>query len=79
LTGGKFKTKTYTLHTGWPGGLKSATAEHVHKKNPTALLETAIKGMLPKTPLGKQMARKLKIYPGAEHPHQAQHPEALAL
>jgi large subunit ribosomal protein L13 len=79
LTGGKFKTKTYTLHTGYPGGLKSATAEHVHKKNPTALLETAIKGMLPKTPLGKQMARKLKIYAGAEHPHQAQRPEALAL
>jgi large subunit ribosomal protein L13 len=79
LTGGKFKTKTYTLHSGYPGGLKSASAEHVHRKNPTALLETAIKGMLPKTPLGKQMARKLKIYPGAEHPHQAQHPEALAL
>jgi len=79
LTGGKLKTKTYMQHTGYPGGLKSATAEHVHRKNPTALLETAIKGMLPKNPLGKQMARKLKIYPGAEHPHTAQHPEALAL
>ena len=79
LTGGKLKTKTYTLHTGYPGGLKSASAEHVHKKDPTALVETAIKGMLPKNPLGKQMARKLKIYAGAEHPHTAQHPESLAL
>lgn len=79
LTGGKFKTKTYTRHTGYPGGLKTATAEQVHEKNPTALVELAIKGMLPKTSLGKQMARKLKIYAGAEHPHTAQRPEALAL
>lgn len=79
LTGRKFKTKTYIRHTGYPGGLKVATAEDVHEKNPTALLELAIKGMLPKTPLGKQMARKLKIYPGAEHPHLAQRPEALTL
>ncbi|MBM4119750.1 MAG: 50S ribosomal protein L13 [Nitrospira sp.] len=79
LTGGKLKTKTYTQHTGWPGGLKEATAEHVHKKDPTALLETAIKGMLPKNPLGKQMARKLKIYAGTAHPHGAQNPQALAL
>ncbi len=79
LTGGKLKTKTYMQHTGWPGGLKSATAEHVHRKDPTALVETAIKGMLPKNPLGKQMARKLKIYAGTEHPHTAQHPESLAL
>ncbi|MFM7840540.1 MAG: uL13 family ribosomal protein, partial [Nitrospira sp.] len=56
-----------------------ATAEHVHKKDPTALLETAIKGMLPKNPLGKQMARKLKIYAGTAHPHGAQNPQALAL
>lgn len=79
LTGGKLKTKTYAQHTGFPGGLKSATAEHLHKKNPTALLETAIKGMLPKNPLGKQMARKLKIYAGTAHPHGAQNPQALAL
>ena len=79
LTGDKFRTKVYIHHTGYPGGLKSATAEHVHAKNPTELLERAIKGMLPKNSLGKQMARKLKIYAGPEHPHRAQNPEALAL
>jgi large subunit ribosomal protein L13 len=79
LTGDKFKTKTYIRHTGYPGGLRSITAEQLHEKHPTALLELAIKGMLPKTPLGKQMARKLKIYPGAEHPHAAQQPEPLSL
>lgn len=79
LTGDKFKTKTYIRHTGYPGGLRSVTAEQLHEKHPTALLELAIKGMLPKTPLGKQMARKLKIYPGAEHPHAAQQPEPLSL
>lgn len=79
LTGDKFRTKTYTRHTGWPGGLKSLAAEHVHAKNPTMLLERAIKGMLPKNSLGKQMARKLKIYAGPEHPHKAQSPESLAL
>ena len=79
LTGDKFRTKIYTYHTGYPGGLKSLTAEHVHAKKPTALLEEAIKGMLPKNPLGKQMARKLNIYPGPEHPHQAQSPEPITL
>jgi large subunit ribosomal protein L13 len=79
LTGDKFRTKVYIHHTGYPGGLKSATAEHVHAKNPTELLERAIKGMLPKNSLGKQMARKLKIYAGPEHPHRAQNPELLAL
>lgn len=79
LTGGKMRTKTYTSHTGWPGGLKTLTAEHIHRQNPTALLEQAIKGMLPKNPLGKQMARKLKIYAGTDHPHAAQNPEPIAL
>ncbi len=79
LTGDKLRTKTYTHHTGYPGGLKSITAEHLHAKKPTELLERAIKGMLPKNTLGKQMARKLKVYPGAEHPHKAQSPEPLAL
>jgi len=79
LTAGKLKTKVYIHHTGYPGGLKSVTAEHLLAKKPTALLEKAIKGMLPKNPLGKQMARKLKIYAGTEHPHQAQRPEPLAL
>lgn len=79
LTGDKMRTKTYTYHTGFPGGLKTLTAEHVHAKDPTALLEKAIKGMLPKNPLGKQMARKLKIYAGTDHPHTAQQPEPIAL
>lgn len=79
LTGNKMKTKTYTHHTGYPGGLKTVTAEHLHEKHPTDLLTKAIKGMLPKNPLGKQMARKLKVYAGSEHPHQAQSPESLAI
>lgn len=79
LTGDKLKTKTYTHHTGYPGGLKSVTAEHVHAKNPTGLVTRAIKGMLPKNPLGKRMARKLKVYAGTAHPHEAQRPEPLAL
>ncbi|MGH7253560.1 MAG: 50S ribosomal protein L13, partial [Nitrospiraceae bacterium] len=77
--GGKLKTKTYIHHTGYPGGLKSITAEHLHARRPTELLSRAIKGMLPKNSLGKQMARKLKVYAGAEHPHQAQRPEAVVL
>ncbi|TAJ07435.1 MAG: 50S ribosomal protein L13 [Nitrospirae bacterium] len=79
LTGDKMRTKLYIHHTGYPGGLKTTSAEHLHAKNPTELLARAIKGMLPKNTLGKQMARKLKVYPGAEHPHHAQRPEVLAL
>ena len=79
LTGDKLKTKTYIHHTGYPGGLKSVTAEHLHAKNPTGLVTRAIKGMLPKNTLGKQMARKLKVYAGTAHPHEAQRPEPLAL
>ncbi len=79
LTGDKLKTKVYAHHTGYPGGLKSATAEHLLAKRPTALLEEAIKGMLPKNPLGKQMARKLKVYAGPEHPHKAQSPQPITL
>jgi large subunit ribosomal protein L13 len=79
LTGNKLKTKTYTHHTQYPGGLKSVTAEHLLARRPTQLIERAIKGMLPKTPLGKQMARKLKVYAGTEHPHSAQRPEAMPL
>ncbi|MEK6527070.1 MAG: 50S ribosomal protein L13 [Nitrospirota bacterium] len=79
LTGDKLKTKTYIHHTGYPGGLKSISAEHLRAKKPTELLARAIKGMLPKNSLGKQMARKLKVYSGGEHPHQAQRPEAITL
>lgn len=79
LTGGKMDTKTYSHHTGFPGGLKTVTAAHLHARRPTEVLSRAIKGMLPKTTLGKQMARKLKVYAGSEHPHQAQSPETITL
>ena len=79
LTANKFKAKTYYHHTGYPGGLKSITAERLHAKKPTELLSKAIRGMLPKCPLGKQMATKLRIYPGSTHPHEAQQPELIAL
>lgn len=74
LTGKKLKMKTYYHHTGFPGGIKAITAERLFQKKPTEVLSKAIRGMLPKTPLGKQMARKLRIYAGPEHPHSAQHP-----
>ena len=75
LTGKKMKNKTYHHHTGYPGGLKSITAERLMEKKPTEVVNKAIRGMLPKTPLGKQMAKKLRIYAGADHPHSAQNPE----
>ena len=75
LTGKKMANKTYHHHTGYPGGLKSITAEHLMEKKPTEVVNKAIRGMLPKTPLGKQMAKKLRIYAGADHPHSAQNPE----
>ena len=74
LTGKKLKTKTYYHHTGFPGGLKAITAERLLQKKPTEVLSKAIRGMLPKTTLGKQMARKLRIYAGPDHPHSAQRP-----
>ena len=72
LTGDKLRRKIYYRHSGYPGGLKSDTAEALLKRNPTAVVEKAIKGMLPKNPLGKQMGRKLKVYAGPSHPHKAQ-------
>jgi large subunit ribosomal protein L13 len=79
LTGNKMETKTYSTHSGFPGGLKTLTAEHVHRKDPTKLLTKAIEGMLPKNPLGNHMAKKLRVYAGATHPHQAQKLESLSL
>ncbi len=79
LTGDKFRTKVYHRHTGYPGGLKSVTADRLHAKKPTAMVTKAITGMLPKNPLGKKMAKKLRVYAGATHPHQAQRPESLVL
>jgi large subunit ribosomal protein L13 len=75
LTGDKVRRKTYYRHSGYPGGLKSETVEEVLRKKPSAVVERAIKGMLPKNPLGKQMGRKLNVYAGPTHPHKAQRPE----
>jgi large subunit ribosomal protein L13 len=77
LTGRKEEQKVYYHHTGYPGGMKSETAAHLRKRRPTKMVEEAVWGMLPKGPLGRQMLRKLKVYAGPEHPHQAQRPEAL--
>jgi large subunit ribosomal protein L13 len=79
LTGDKMETKLYRKHSGYPGGLKTATAQHVFRKDPTQLLTLAIEGMLPKTPLGKHMAKKLRVYEGTTHPHRAQRPEPITL
>jgi large subunit ribosomal protein L13 len=79
LTGDKVRRKTYYRHSGYPGGLKSETVAEVLKKKPSAVVERAIKGMLPKNPLGKQMGRKLNVYAGPAHPHQAQRPEPLTI
>jgi large subunit ribosomal protein L13 len=79
LTGGKLDKKLYHRHTGYPGGLKTASAKHVFQKDPTQLLITAIEGMLPKTPLGNGMAKKLRVYTGPNHPHQAQQPQPISL
>lgn len=79
LTGSKMETKLYRHHSGYPGGLKTATAEHLFRKDPTELLTRAIEGMLPKNPLGNGMAKKLRVYVGPDHPHQAQRPEPITL
>jgi large subunit ribosomal protein L13 len=79
LTGDKLETKLYRSHSGYPGGLKTATAKHVFRKDPTRLLTLAIEGMLPKTPLGKHMAKKLRVYAGTTHSHLAQQPETITL
>ena len=79
LTGGKLDKKLYHRHTGYPGGLKTASAKHVFQRDPAQLLITAIEGMLPKTPLGNGMAKKLRVYAGPNHPHQAQQPQPISL
>ena len=79
VTGNKAKDKVYYSHSGYPGGIKSITFEKLLDKNPTKIIEKAVKGMLPKNPLGRQMFRKLKVYAGAEHPHTAQNPQPVEL
>jgi large subunit ribosomal protein L13 len=77
VTGNKAKNKKYYSHSGFPGGIKEITFEKLLEKKPEMVLETAIKGMLPKGPLGRAMFRKLKVYAGAEHQHAAQQPQVL--
>lgn len=77
LSGKKWSDKIYYRHTGYNGGLVEKTAQEVMDKFPTRIIETAIKGMLPKTSLGRQMYRKLFVYAGPEHKHHAQQPESL--
>jgi len=78
LTGAKEEQKLYRRHSGYPGGLVEQTARKVRETYPERILEHAIKGMLPKTKLGKQMSRKLKVYAGDRHPHEAQKPVAVS-
>ena len=79
LTGNKLDQKEYYAFSGHPGGLRRRTAKTVLEQNPEYLLEHAVKGMLPKNPLGRQMFTKLKVYAKPEHPHQAQNPQPLAV
>ncbi|KTD22037.1 50S ribosomal protein L13 [Legionella lansingensis] len=79
VTGRKFKEKMYYHHSGFPGGIKSISFDKLQKKNPVRIIELAVKGMLPKNPLGREMYRKLKVYAGSEHPHAAQQPKQLEI
>ena len=79
LTGGKEGQKLYRRHSGYPGGRVETGARRMRETRPERLLELAVSGMLPKTKLGKQMYRKLKVYAGERHPHQAQKPAALVV
>jgi len=78
-TGNKERDKQYWRHTGYPGGIKSTSLGRMRETHPERIIEIAVKGMLPKNPLGRAMFRKLKVYPDAQHPHAAQQPLALAL
>ena len=79
LTGKKLKDKIYYHHTGYPGGIKAVSAEKLLAKKPAEMIRMAVKGMLPKNSLGRQMLRKLKVYAGPNHPHGAQKPIPLEL
>lgn len=79
VTGSKAKNKMYYHHSGYPGGIKSINFNDLIQKAPERTIEIAVKGMLPKGPLGRAMARKLKVYAGAEHPHASQQPQPLSL
>lgn len=79
FTGNKLDNKTYYRHTGYPGGIRETKAKDVMKNNPERIILSAVRGMLPKTILGRQQITKLKVYSGPDHPHKAQNPEAVNL
>ena len=79
VTGNKETDKMYYRHSGYPGGIKSISLNKLRQSKPERIIETAVKGMLPKGPLGREMYRKLKVYPGAAHKHAAQQPIPLEL
>lgn len=77
VSGNKTTDKIYHHHTGYPGGLKSISFDKLIERAPERVIETAVKGMLPKNPLGRAMYKKMKVYAGSEHPHSAQQPKTL--
>ena len=77
LTGAKLDVKVYRRHTGFPGGLKTVAARDRQAKYPERMIEDAVRGMLPKSKLGRKQLKKLKVYRGAKHPHEAQQPRPL--
>lgn len=79
LTGLKSQSKVYRRYTGFPGGLREESFTRLLERRPEAIVEQAIKGMLPKSKMGRKMGSKLKVYRGEKHPHQAQQPQALEL
>jgi large subunit ribosomal protein L13 len=79
VTGNKTKDKLYHRHTGYPGGIYSTSFEKLQQKHPERVLQLAVKGMLPKGPLGYAMIKKMKVYAGGEHPHTAQQPKTLEI
>ena len=79
LTGDKVEQKTYYRHSGYMGGLKERTARQVMEKKPEEIIRHAVKGMLPKNSLGRSMFKKLKVYAGENHPHEAQQPQTITL
>lgn len=79
VTGRKATDKIYHRHTGYPGGIKSASFEQLIERSPESPIQKAVKGMLPRGPLGRAMFKKLKVYGGSEHPHSAQQPQELNL
>ncbi len=79
VTGNKENAKIYWRHSGYPGGIKGTNVSDMRQTHPERIVEIAVKGMLPKNPLGRAMYRKLKVYAGSEHPHAAQQPQPLEL